>query len=165
VADAQGLSYYSDVSVLQRLNMDDHALAQARLELIRIGLIAWQKPIYQVLGLQAPSVDMPKRSPAHPQLLAISLSRSSRRLMIDYELFCKIKNLKEQHGLRTAQISRELSLDPRTVANCLKQDRFKPRKSTPKKSKLDPLKTMFSACSPPIPTARPNSSTPPGDGI
>ncbi len=69
VADAQGLSYYSDVSVLQRLNMDDHALAQARLELIRIGLIAWQKPIYQVLGLQALSEDMPKRSPAHPQSL------------------------------------------------------------------------------------------------
>jgi transposase len=60
--------------------------------------------------------------------------------MIDYELFCKIKNLKEQHGLKTAQISRELSLDPRTVAKCLKQDRFKPRKSTQKTSKLDPFK-------------------------
>ena len=69
VADAQGLSYYSDVSVLQRLNMDDHALAQARLELIRIGLIAWQKPIYQVLGLEEKSANMPKRSPAPPQLL------------------------------------------------------------------------------------------------
>ena len=31
--------------------------------------------------------------------------------MIDYELFCKIKNLKEQHGLTPAQISRELFLD------------------------------------------------------
>jgi hypothetical protein len=69
VADAQGLSYYSDVSILQRLNMDDHALAQARLELIRIGLIAWQKPIYQVLELQAASVTISKRSSSHPQLL------------------------------------------------------------------------------------------------
>jgi hypothetical protein len=69
VADAQGLSYYSDVSILQRLNMNEHDLAPARLELVRIGLIAWQKPIYQVLGLQAPSVDMPKRSSSHPQSL------------------------------------------------------------------------------------------------
>jgi hypothetical protein len=69
VADAQGLSYYSDVSISQRLNMDEPSVAQARLELIRISLIAWQKPIYQVLGLQAPSADMPKRSFSHPQLL------------------------------------------------------------------------------------------------
>lgn len=69
VADAQGLSYYSDISILQRLNMKDHDLAQARLELVHIGLIAWQKPIYQALELQAQSADMPKRSPAHPQLL------------------------------------------------------------------------------------------------
>jgi hypothetical protein len=69
VADAHGLSYYSDVSILQRLNMDDHALAQARLDLIRIGLVAYQKPIYQVLALPALSADMPKRSPSHPQLL------------------------------------------------------------------------------------------------
>ena len=52
VADAQGLSYYSDVSILQHLNMDDYSLAQARMELVRIGLIAYQKPIYQVLGLE-----------------------------------------------------------------------------------------------------------------
>jgi hypothetical protein len=39
------------------------------MELIRIGLIAWQKPIYQVLGLQTPSADMPKRSSTQPQLL------------------------------------------------------------------------------------------------
>lgn len=69
VADARGLSYYSDVSISQRLNMDDHVLAQARLELVRIGLIAWQKPIYQVLALEAPSADVPKRSVAHPQSL------------------------------------------------------------------------------------------------
>jgi len=60
--------------------------------------------------------------------------------MIDYELFSKIKNLKEQHGLTPAQISRELSLDPRTVAKWLEEDRFKQRKTTPKKSKLDPFK-------------------------
>jgi len=60
--------------------------------------------------------------------------------MIDYDFFCKIKNLKEQHGLNPSQIAEELSLDPRTVAKWLEQDRFKQRKSTLKKSKLDPFK-------------------------
>jgi orotate phosphoribosyltransferase-like protein len=54
--------------------------------------------------------------------------------MIDYELFSKIKNLKEQHGLTPAQISRELSLDTRTVVKWLEEDRFKQRKSTSKKT-------------------------------
>lgn len=68
VADSKGLSYYSDISILQRLNMNEHDLAQARLELIHIGLVAWQKPIYQVLELSL-SMDMPKRSPSHPRSL------------------------------------------------------------------------------------------------
>lgn len=54
VADARGLSYYSDRAVSQRLDMDAITLAQARNELIRIGLIAYQKPLYQVLALDTP---------------------------------------------------------------------------------------------------------------
>jgi hypothetical protein len=70
VADAQGLSYYSDVTILQRLNMDDHGLAQARLELVRIGLIAYQKPIYQVLALDAFPLPITARTASsQPQLL------------------------------------------------------------------------------------------------
>lgn len=69
-ADAQGLSYYSDRSLLQRLNLEDHDLAHARLELVRIGLIAYQKPIYQVLALDAFPLPVPTRTAsAHPQLL------------------------------------------------------------------------------------------------
>ena len=60
--------------------------------------------------------------------------------MIDYELFCKIKTLKERDGLTPSQIATELALDVRTVANWLVQERFRPRKSTPQKSKLDPFK-------------------------
>ena len=55
VADAQGLSYYSDRVTSQRLDMDANTLAQARQELIRIGLIAYQKPLYQVLALDTPT--------------------------------------------------------------------------------------------------------------
>ena len=51
VGDAKGLSYYGDKSITRCLSMDQHALQEARANLIRIGLIAWQKPLYQVLAL------------------------------------------------------------------------------------------------------------------
>ena len=51
VADAQGLSYYSDPSITRRLSMDDHCLEQARQELIGVDLIAYKRPIYQVLAI------------------------------------------------------------------------------------------------------------------
>ncbi len=51
VADAEGLSYYSDPSVMSRLSMDETALREARENLIRLELIAYEKPLYQVLPL------------------------------------------------------------------------------------------------------------------
>lgn len=60
--------------------------------------------------------------------------------MIDYELFSKIKNLKEQKGLTGPQIAEELFLDPRTVRKWLGEPRFKPRKPAARPSKLDPFK-------------------------
>jgi hypothetical protein len=51
VGDAQGLSFYGDKSIIKCLSMDQGALEQARANLIRVGLIAWQKPLYQVLSL------------------------------------------------------------------------------------------------------------------
>lgn len=51
VSDAMGLSYYGDASLASRLSMDEAMLAEARNELIRMGLIAYRKPIYQVLDL------------------------------------------------------------------------------------------------------------------
>ena len=55
VADAQGLSYYSDQTLCQRLTMEDNALNSARQALIEIGLVAYQKPLYQVLALDTPA--------------------------------------------------------------------------------------------------------------
>lgn len=52
VGDDKGLSYYGDQSIMKKLSMDQQALQDARSELIRNGLIAWQKPIYQVLCLE-----------------------------------------------------------------------------------------------------------------
>ncbi len=59
--------------------------------------------------------------------------------MIDYETFSKIKALHRQ-GLTVAQMANELSLDARTVADWLQQPHFRPRKTVPRASKLDPFK-------------------------
>jgi len=52
VADHQGLSYYSDPSLMTRLSMDVSTLSSARQNLIRIYLIAYESPLYQVLSLE-----------------------------------------------------------------------------------------------------------------
>jgi hypothetical protein len=52
VGDAQGLSYCGDASIMNHLGMDAALLQQARDQLVRIGLIAWQAPLYQVLALE-----------------------------------------------------------------------------------------------------------------
>ena len=51
VADAQGLSFYADRSLCQRLSMTGHELHQARQALIQLGLVAYRRPLYQVLAL------------------------------------------------------------------------------------------------------------------
>lgn len=51
VADANGLSYYGDKSIMKRLSMDEDALQNARSNLIQNDVIAWQKPLYQVLAM------------------------------------------------------------------------------------------------------------------
>jgi len=55
VADAQGLSYYGERSLCQRLSMSRHDLHQARRSLIQLGLLAYRHPLYQLLAL-APAV-------------------------------------------------------------------------------------------------------------
>ncbi len=54
VADAQGLSYYADDSLGQRLSLSAPLLRQARQALIRQGLVAYRRPLYQVLALGVP---------------------------------------------------------------------------------------------------------------
>jgi hypothetical protein len=59
VADAQGLSYYADASLCQRLSLSATALHQARHALIQRGLVAYQRPLYQVLALDAAAHEAP----------------------------------------------------------------------------------------------------------
>ena len=64
VADAQGLSYYADASLCQRLSMTATELLQARQALSTRGLVAYQRPLYQVLALDAaPSRAIPSTTP------------------------------------------------------------------------------------------------------
>ena len=63
--------------------------------------------------------------------------------MIDYHRFCQIKDLHEHQGLTAVQIAHALALDARTVASWLRQERFRPRKATPRASKLTPFKPQI----------------------
>ena len=63
--------------------------------------------------------------------------------MIDYELYCKIKDYQQNRRLTVAQIARELSLDERTVAKWLSMGKFCPREVVRKPSKLDPFKPQI----------------------
>ena len=51
VSDAQGLSYYGDASLQERLGMNEDMLGKAREALVEQRLIAFRKPLYQVLAL------------------------------------------------------------------------------------------------------------------
>ena len=59
--------------------------------------------------------------------------------MIDYQLFAKIRHLKEHEGLNASQIAGQLDLDPRTVRKW-PEEQFRPRKVETRPSKLDPFK-------------------------
>lgn len=72
VSDAQGLSYYSDASLMKRLHMDAPVLEDSRRQLIHLGLVAFDRPIYQVLPLDASAPEpspTPKRCAGDPRIL------------------------------------------------------------------------------------------------
>jgi hypothetical protein len=70
VADAQGLSFYSDLAVCRRLSMAHLALHKARQALIQHGLVAYDKPLYQVLALDAEPL---APAPAPPRMTAADM--------------------------------------------------------------------------------------------
>ena len=51
-SDAQGLSYYSGPRIAELLRLEPEVVAGARRELIELGLLAYQKPLYQLLSLE-----------------------------------------------------------------------------------------------------------------
>ena len=59
--------------------------------------------------------------------------------MIDYQQWCRLKELAERDHLTAAQIARELGLSARTVRNWLTEP-YRPRRRAPRASSLDPFK-------------------------
>jgi hypothetical protein len=72
VADAEGLSDYSDASLMRRLKMDPLGLSASRQQLVQAGLLAYEKPFYQVLSLEP--AEAPRSGP-------ISVGELLRRAM------------------------------------------------------------------------------------
>jgi hypothetical protein len=72
VGDAGGLSCYSDASLMRRLKMDQVQLSSSRQQLIRAGLIAYEKPLCQVLNLE---------SVLGPRLGAVSVAEVLRKVL------------------------------------------------------------------------------------
>ena len=62
VGDNQGLSYYGEKSLCKRLHMEAAELEHARTLLIENRLVAYRKPLYQVLALESRRQPMQKES-------------------------------------------------------------------------------------------------------
>lgn len=68
-ADSQGLSHYSDQRLRELLGLESAVFASARRELLSLGLIAWQRPITQVLALHdEPPAPKPARVAPRPAI-------------------------------------------------------------------------------------------------
>lgn len=61
VSDERGLSYYSESSLLRELKLDTPTLLRARQQLVQADLLAYEKPLWQILGLD------PAPDPARPR--------------------------------------------------------------------------------------------------
>ena len=60
--------------------------------------------------------------------------------MLNYEIFCQIRDHLVRQHLTVAQTARALGLDPRTVAKWASVEQFHPRAGVPRGSKLDAYK-------------------------
>jgi hypothetical protein len=69
VADCQGLSYYADASLCERLAMDAATLVTARACLLKYRLVAYKRPLYQVLALDG-------GAPQHTRAYGVSAART-----------------------------------------------------------------------------------------
>lgn len=73
VADAQGLSFYGDRTLCQRLRLDAASLATAREQLQRLELLAYRAPLSQVLAVPAAVARAPAPSSPPPRPSAETL--------------------------------------------------------------------------------------------
>lgn len=55
VGDEHGLSYYSDRTLARLLSLSEEGIGEARRQLLAARMIAYEAPLYQVLGLEVAS--------------------------------------------------------------------------------------------------------------
>jgi hypothetical protein len=81
VADHQGLSYYSDPTLMSSLRMDAQTLEEARQNLILAGLVAYEDPLYQVLSLEPCVQSGPKVQNRTPMDTPVSIGRLCKQFL------------------------------------------------------------------------------------
>ena len=81
VADSRGLSYYSDRSLMKRLSMDAVTLNEARHNLVTLELVAYQKPLYQVLPLPEEPSDRFRAEARAPMDGPLAIGELFKRMM------------------------------------------------------------------------------------
>lgn len=82
VGDKHGLSYFSDVTIAGRLRTTEASLERARVELEHRDLIAYEKPLYQVLSIAESFCPPPKRE-SEPTLIQDLFRELAGRLSAD----------------------------------------------------------------------------------
>jgi hypothetical protein len=80
VADAQGLSYYSESTTTRLLSLSATQLREARTQLLAAGLIAYEAPFYQVLSLEPQPVSAQELAPVSGHLAPEPQRRGSEPL-------------------------------------------------------------------------------------
>jgi len=81
VADAEGLSYYSDPTLERMLNMERGQLLSARQQLCQAGMLVYEKPLYQILSLELPLESSGVREPAARSGQGIPVAEILRRIV------------------------------------------------------------------------------------
>jgi transposase len=65
--------------------------------------------------------------------------------MIDYQTFCRLRQLRDEMELKVSQIAAELHLDPKTVERWIDRSTYQQRQGTRRPSKLDAFKDQIKA--------------------
>lgn len=79
VGDARGLSWYGDTATARRLSIDEQRLRRARGDLVGAGLLAYTRPLYQVLALGYPSPPPAPPTVAHGAAVTAPLAPTPTR--------------------------------------------------------------------------------------
>ena len=180
MADAQGLSYYSGATRAQRLRLGPVALVTARAQLIALDLIAYEAPLYQVLGLpevQARALRLaPAARPPSPVLpcapapardtsgpvtpSAGAICSASWSAVLDYETGCQIRDPLGRQQLSVTQTAQALGLGARAVTKWRDAEfRLRAAPAVRRASKIGPFKGQIVRW---LTSANPASPTAPG---